>query len=232
VLGTASDDITFSDMFRLVKSDVQQTMLNHPIPAIRAMAQYPFIAENVRIRMRLSLKQGEATAPVKFDNASESQSWLELEASSWPTDVIHQAEDYLKRYPKSTLAGSVEVAREGATEAEKAMKRNDVRLFRSAFFPKTDNQTLWLDVRKAARGDKDASARIARMYRQGDGVTRDDNRFEGWLQFAAALGNGIAAYELALHYRNQDQPLLASQFETRAKELGYTPPPTLDHSRK
>lgn len=232
VLSTASDDITFSDMFRLVKLDVQQTMLNHPIPAIRQMAQFPFIAENLRVRMRLSLKAAEVTAPVKFTNVDESTEWQALETSSWPTDVIRLADTYLKHYPKSTLAGSAEVAKDGATEAEKAMKRNDVKLYRSAFFPKSDNQTLWLEVRKCARGDKDAAARIARMYRQGDGVPKDDNRYEGWLQFAAALGNGIASYELAIHYRNQDQPLLASQFETRAKELGYTPPPTLDHSRK
>jgi hypothetical protein len=47
-----------------------------------------------------------------------------------------------------------------------------------------------------------------------------------------ALGNGIASYELALHYRAYAQPLLAAQFEARARELGYVPPPTLDNVRK
>ena len=47
-----------------------------------------------------------------------------------------------------------------------------------------------------------------------------------------ALGNGIASYELALHFRNTGQPLLAAQFEARARELGYTPPPDLDNVRK
>ena len=88
-------------------------------------------------------------------------------------------------------------------------------------------------LRKASRGDKDASARIARWYIKGDaGLSKDTNRYEGWMQYAAALGNGIACYELALYYRNQDQPLLAAQFETRARELGFTPPPSLDHKRK
>jgi hypothetical protein len=58
------------------------------------------------------------------------------------------------------------------------------------------------------------------------------SRFEGWLQYAVALGNGIASYELAVHYRALGQPLLASQFEARARELGYTPPPDLDNVRK
>ena len=232
VLNSASDDITFSDMFRLVKLDVQNTMLNHPVPAIRQMAQFPFIAENTRVRMRLSPRAAMADEPVKFGTADEGSLWRELEACAWPADVVKLAGDYLQRYPKSSLAGSAEVAREGAGDAAKAMQRNDVRLFRSAFFPKGDNASLMQEVRKAARGDKDAAARIARMYRYGDGVPADINRFEGWMQFAAALGNGIASYELAIHYRNQDQPLLASQFEARARELGYTPPPTLDHSRK
>ena len=58
------------------------------------------------------------------------------------------------------------------------------------------------------------------------------SRYEGWLQFAVALGNGIASYELALHFRSTGQPLLASQFEARARDLGYTPPPDLDNVRK
>jgi Caspase domain len=233
VLASASDDITFSDLFRLVKSDVQQTMLNHPVSAIRNMAQFPFIAENLRMSMRLSLKPGDQTeAPVKFSNDDEAASWRELQASTWPVDIIKQANDYLKRFPKSTLAASAEVAREGADEAAQVMKRNDVRLFKSAFFPKGDSTALVPDIRKAARGDKDAAARIARIYKVGDEASKDINRYEGWMQYASALGNGIAAYELALYYRTQDQPLMASQFETRAKELGYTPPLTLDNSRK
>jgi hypothetical protein len=52
------------------------------------------------------------------------------------------------------------------------------------------------------------------------------------MQLSAGLGNGIASYELALHYRRTGQALLAAQFESRARELGYTPPPSLDHFRK
>ena len=88
---------------------------------------------------------------------------------------------------------------------------------------------LRADIHKSARGDKDAAARVARRYRDGGA---QQGRYEGWLQYAAGLGNGIAAYELALHYRRSAQPLLGSQFESLARELGYTPPPTLDHYRK
>ena len=65
-----------------------------------------------------------------------------------------------------------------------------------------------------------------------DGAPSDVSRYEGWMQYAAAPGNGIASYDLTLHYRRTEQPLLASQFEARARELGYTPPPSLDNTRK
>ncbi|MDI1258123.1 caspase family protein [Aquabacterium sp.] len=234
VMQAASDDTTFSDLFRLVKLDVQQTMLNHPIQAIRNVAQFPFIAENTQIRTRLALKPAAPGGEVAFENVDEKTLWKQVEESYWPGDVVKRADEYLKRFPGGKLAGSAQVAREGATDAAKAMQRNDVRLFKSAFSPKPESPDgLLRELRKAAWGDKDAAARIARMYRRGeDGVSTDSNRFEGWMQFASALGNGIASYELALYYRGQDQPLLAAQFESRARELGYTPPPTLDHYRK
>ncbi|RZI83372.1 MAG: hypothetical protein EOP38_12830 [Rubrivivax sp.] len=234
LLQSAADEVTFSDLFRLVKLDVQQTMLNHPIKAIREVAQFPFIAENTQIPTRLALKPSAPGGAVAFENVDEKTLWQQIEESYWPGDVIKRADEYLQRFPTGKLAGAAQVARAGAGDAAKAMQRNDVRLYKSAFNPKPESpRSLLRDLRKAAWGDKDAAARIARMYGQGqDGVNTDPNRFEGWMQFAAALGNGIASYELALYYRGQDQPLLAAQFESRARELGYTPPPTLDHYRK
>ena len=52
------------------------------------------------------------------------------------------------------------------------------------------------------------------------------------MQFAAELGNGIASYELALHFRRRNQPQPAARWEARARELGYTPPASLEHYRK
>lgn len=233
-LQTSADEVTFSDMFRLVKLDVQQTMQNHPIAAIRQVAQNPFIAENTHVRPRLSPRMTGSAAEMRFESTDEKTLWKQVEDSTWPSDVIKLCDNYLKQYPQSKLAPAATVAREGAGDAAKAMQRNDVRLYRSAFNGKPEMPaSWWRDIRKSARGDKDAAARLAHMYKSGDdGLPQDVNRYEGWLQFSAALGNGIASYELALFYRNQDQPLLAAQYETRARELGYTPPPTLDHYRK
>jgi len=233
LLESASDDLSFSDFFRLVKLDVQNTMLNHPLAAIRQVAQIPFIAENTQVRFRLTPRAASEAAPPQFTAADEEALWKELSENQWPADVLRLAETYLKHYPASKLAGSAEVAREGASDGVKALRGNDVRLFRSAFQPKPAPASLVEELRKAARGDKDAAARIARIYAGGQGeIAADPNRYEGWLQYASALGNGIASYELALHYRRQGQPVPASQYESRARELAYTPPPTLDNVRK
>jgi hypothetical protein len=208
-------------------------MLNHPIAAIRSVAQIPFIAENTQVRFRLTPRGASEVALPQFSAAEEAALWKELSENQWPADVFRLSEDYLKRYPAAKLAGGAEVAREGASDALKALRSNDVKLYRSAFLPKVAPAAMVEELRKAARGDKDAAARIARIYSAGQGeVAADVNRYEGWLQYASALGNGIASYELAVHYRRQGQPMPAAQYEARARELAYTPPPTLDNVRK
>jgi hypothetical protein len=233
LLAQSSDEITFSDMFRLVKYDVQDTMRNHPVLLLRQFAQEPFIAENTKVPRRLAPQpeaQAAAAAPsARFASRDEAADWSQLEAAFWPSEVARLAEDFLSNHARSRLAGSARVAREGAREAAVILRRNDVKLFRSAFQP--GGVVAADDLLKAGRGDKDAAARLGRAHGRGSKLL-DMGRFEGWMQYAAALGNGIASYELALHYRRVEQPLQAAQFEARARELGYTPPPSLDNSRK
>jgi hypothetical protein len=139
VLDQASDEITFSDAFRLVKSDVQNVMLNHPVQLLRQFAQFPFIAENTQVRRRLApLPAPDAAAappPPRFADRNEADDWNRLEAALWPAEVSRLAADYLKNHPQSRLAGSAQVAAEGAAEAAQILRRSDVRLFRSAFAP-------------------------------------------------------------------------------------------------
>ncbi|MFN9746480.1 MAG: caspase domain-containing protein [Betaproteobacteria bacterium] len=232
LLERASDEISFSDLFRLVKYDVQNTMLNHPVALLRRFAQFPFIAENTQLRRRLApLPPPEVAAaapPPPPRPRDEAEDFARLEAAIWPAEVARLADDYLKNHAASPLSGSAIVAREGAREAVKALRSRDVQLFRSAFVPSADGGGSGLDeLSKAGRGDKDAAARIARRLGRGE-----RGRYEGWLQYASELGNGIAAYELALHYRREAQPLLADRYEKRALDLGYTPPPSLDNTRK
>lgn len=235
LLTSASDEISFSDLFRLVKTDVQQTMLNHPVKLLREFAQFPFIAENTQVRRLLAPRAEEAAAappPPRFSDADEAGDWTKVEAAVWPAEVAKLAKAFLDHYPKSRIAGSAQVALDGAEEAAKILRRTDVRLYRSAFQPPTGMPDDRLaDLAKAGRGDKDAAARLGRYYgREAD--RPDSGRYEGWMQYAAALGNGIASYELARYYERVDQPQFASQYRARALALGYTPPPSLDNTRK
>ena len=233
LLASAADETSFSDLFRLVKFDVQQTMENYPVQAIRQFTQIPFIAENTQVRFQLSQRPETPSVSPKLTAAEEAAAWRELEENLWPADIVKLAEAYLQRFPTSKLAGGAQVAHEGAADSVRALHSNQVRLFRSAFQPKTTDARWLAEWRKAARGDKDAAARIARAYLRGEGeIGADPNRYEGWMQYASALGNGIASYELAVYYRGQSQPVPAAQYETRARDLGYTPPSALDNVRK
>jgi hypothetical protein len=233
LLDSSADEVSFSDFFRLVKFDVQQTMQNYPVQAIRQFTQFPFIAENTQVQFPLTPRTSAQSNTPQFSAADEEAAWRQLDENLWPADIVKLADAYLQRFPTSRLAGGAQVAHEGASDAVRALRSNEVRLFRSAFQPKTTESRWLAEWRKAARGDKDAAARIARAYLHGDGdIAPDPNRYEGWLQYASALGNGIASYELAVYYRRQDQPVPAAQYETRARDLGYTPPSSLDNNRK
>jgi hypothetical protein len=235
LMSSAPDEISFSDMFRLVKSDVQNIMRNHPVKLLREFAQEPFIAENTQVRRNLAPRLAKAAAappPPRPGDDDEAVDWARLESALWPGDVVKLAGEYLVKHPQSRVALSAQVARDGAAEAAQKLRGRDVQLYRSAFQPVEGWPPERLaDLAKAGRGDKDAAARLGRIYRR-DGDRSEIGRYEGWMQYAAALGNGIASYDLALHYRRVAQPQLASQFEARARELGYNPPPSLDNVRK
>lgn len=232
-LATASDELSFSDLFRLAKLETQRTMLNHPVSLIRQFAQFPFIAENTRQPVLLAPRPAPPAAGGRFGTDDEARDWAALQGAVWPPDVLRLAEQYLQRYPGSKLAGGADVMREGAAEAAAILRRNDIRLFRRSFdVPAGGGADYQSDVLKAARGDKDAAARIGRRWRTEARSGAELSRYEGWMQYAAELGNGIASYELALHFRRTDQPQPAARWEARARELGYTPPASLDNQRK
>ncbi|MFN0185358.1 MAG: caspase family protein [Aquabacterium sp.] len=259
----SDDELSLSDFFRLVKLDVTEVMLKHPVQAIRNLAQVPFIAENTQIPFTLSPPKPkidpaviEAQRQERLRQMSEEQRKREeeerakqeaerqrIEAAAaalfkqindgqWPGDIRKAAQDFITEFPRERQAASARVALQGANDAQAALSIREVRLYRSAFILPSP-EPLVAELRKAGRGDKDAAARVGRLYERGQGgVPADRNRYEGWMAYAAALGNGIASYELAVHYRREAQPVLAAQYEARARELSYTPPATLDNVRK
>jgi TPR repeat protein len=179
----------------------------------------------------LALGTAHAAAPAGIEG--EGALHQELQQAVWPADIVRLADQYLSRYPAGNWAGDANALRERAGMTAVVLKRNDVRLYRSAFQPAAEDTRLREDLRRAALGDAAAAVRLARLYQRGEGgLPQDMNRYVGWLQYASMLGDDRASYELALHFRRESQPVLAAKYEARAVELGFTPPRDLDHFRK
>ena len=152
-----------------------------------------------------------------------------LQSATWPGDLVRLADEYLQHYAQRPWAAdAVDIRRRAAVTAQ-LLRGDEVQLFRSAFALPSDRGLASDELRRAALGDASAAFRLARQLQgaEGAGSTR-----VGWLQLAAELGDERAAYELALHFRRQSQPLLASRYEQRAIELGLPMLPALDHTRK
>jgi len=152
-----------------------------------------------------------------------------FEQAVWPADIVRAADQYLLAFPDAESAAAVRAQRQRAAEAWRLVSRNEVRLYRSTF---TGNPgTALPELRQAALGDREAVVRLAHESRRADEAT-GSQRFVGWLQYASLLGDEHASYELALHFRRTDQPLLAAHYEALALALGYAPAAALDHTRK
>ncbi|VWX32569.1 conserved hypothetical protein [Limnobacter sp. 130] len=237
LLRESAGHITFNDLFRMVKEEVETTMLTHPLAAIRRLAQKPFIADNVRVQVPLMVASAVSGGPVAPRMLPEEEAaWQAIQATQWPVDLLRLCKSFLETYPDSIQARSVLVYQVGALQALTVLRHKEVKLFKTSFvlpepLPTSQQADGNADLNRAARGDKDAAARIARLYR-GLGGGQAQLRYLGWLQYAGGLGNGIASYELALYYREVAQPLLAAQAEARAQQLGYSPPRALGHARK
>ncbi len=172
-----------------------------------------------------------AATDVAEPAATETSLRQSMQEALWPADIVQAAGDYLRRYPNGDWADAARALYERASGTAQVLSRSDVRLYRGAFQADLLPTPVKDDLRKAALGDPAAAVRLAHAYKQSGG-DKAGSRYVGWLQYAATLGHEKAAYELALHFRTQDQPVLASQYEARAVALGYVTPTVLDHVRK
>ena len=162
-------------------------------------------------------------------NPSELKLRQDLLRATWPADLVRLADEYLQHHAQQPWAADALNIRQRAQQTALLLRRDDVHLFRSAFALPSEHSPAVEDLRLAALGDASAALRLARLARNTEGAARQQ---VGWLQLAALLGSERAAYDLALHFRRQSQPLMASVYETRAIELGHVQAPVLDHHRK
>lgn len=118
------------------------------------------------------------------------------------------------------LSPSTEIAEPPATPAP---MQGDADIGDSAFRAAQAN---------GLEGDKDAAYRVATMFREGsNGVPRDERRMVRWLRHASELDNGLASYQLYLHYLARGLDRDAVRYENRALRQGFVPPPRLDPRR-
>jgi hypothetical protein len=155
-----------------------------------------------------------------------------LASAVWPADIVRLADQYTQRYPSGPAVAHATDWRTRATEAKKVLARSDVRLHRAAFHPDDADDETAADLRLAALGDREAAVRMARRAQRASDDSTASHRYVGWLQYASQLGDQNASYELALFFRRDAQPMLASKYEHLALNLGYQPPAALDNIRK
>lgn len=192
--------------------------------------QQPQTAANLRGSFKLPPARDVPISSIQ-SSADEEKAWNEIQRIIRPKDLARQCEAFLKAYPVSRFLQPVKARLQGARETLKAKATVRDMSF-DALDDKAGDATYREDLVKALRGDKDAALRIADAYRDGRvGLKKSDNRYELWLRFSAALGSGIAAwqlYELALEGKLTGSGAGSTSWRTRAAELGYQPPRELD----
>lgn len=194
--------------------------MGKPRSASRVLAAGLFLAASL-----MNTAWSEPTAmPL---GSGSPQAWMD---ALWPADIAQQADAYLQRHEAAPQADTVAQLRDAAQRTAELLRTQDVRLYRAAFEhrdeanPQAAEQLE--DRRRAALGDPEAAWRQAQLWPEAH------KRRLGWLHLAELLGSGRAAYELALHYRRDGQPLLAGSHEAKARSLGWQLPSALDHARK
>lgn len=150
-----------------------------------------------------------------------------MQEAVWPGDILKAAQRYEAAFPQGAWADAARSLKERAQRSLKDLGRSDISLYPSAVSGINASSEVGVLARQALMGDGRAAHELARQA-----AKQHSGRYVGWLQWATALGNDQAAYELALHFRKLDQPLLASKYEAHAVALGYQVPLALDHLRR
>ena len=234
LLASANDEISFSDFFRLVKFDVTQTMQNHPVQAIRQFTQVPFIAENTQVKFSLSPRPANQPAAPKFSARGRSRG-LEGPRREPLAGRHRQA---CRNLPPA-LPGEPADRRRPGGAGRRGRRGQGLAQQRGQALP----QRVPAQDHGRRAGWPSGTRRHAatRTRRRGSPAptcaatatsppTRTATRAGCSTRRRSATAS--PRYELAVFYRRQGQPTPAAQYETRARDLGYTPPTSLDNQRK
>ena len=99
-----------------------------------------------------------------------------------------------------TIAGCGERASGSKTDADAHPAQNTSLNSQFGSGPQSPEDKFAEVKRKAESGDAKAQFGLARMYYNGDGITKDDAKAVEWYQKAAEQGNVFAQYKLGEMY--------------------------------
>jgi len=99
-----------------------------------------------------------------------------------------------------TIAGCGEKTPGSKTETDAHPAQNTNLNSQFGAGPQAPEEKFAEMKRKAESGDAKSQFGLARMYYNGDGVTKDDAKAAEWYQKAAEQGNAFAQYKLGAMY--------------------------------
>jgi FlaA1/EpsC-like NDP-sugar epimerase len=185
----------------------------------------------IKFKFCLALLLGVALhSPAAFaagDTDQEQALRQTMQEAVWPADIAKAAKLYEAAYPQGAWVDAAHSLRQKAEASMLMLVRSDIMIFHSTVLQLSADKASSSLARQALLGDSESARQLARQVAQ-----TAPGRYVGWLQWATALGNDKAAYELAVYYRAEGQPHFASRYEAKAMALGYVPLPALDHIRR
>lgn len=134
---------------------------------------------------------------------------------------------FLARFPSSPLAANATIRLEDIGRVREAARRS--RVFRTPL-SLPDGSSLRADYLLALQGDKFAAQRIAASIARTPALG-DASMAQRWLQFAAELGNGIAAFEVSQIFNGRNLIQEATYYFALARASGFRPPRDFDEKK-
>ncbi|MGZ8267551.1 MAG: caspase family protein, partial [Burkholderiales bacterium] len=217
-LKKANASINVKDFLDAVKFRVRQFMETSPEQFLRTHAQDPEVAANLPLRLTFALQK----VPARVRD-EEQEAWKRIDGTLAPAERIKLLNEFIEKFKDSRFLQAAQVQLERATISEASTQKNPVQIETAI-----GNAEFRSDQAKALDGDKDAAYRVAQMFERGsNGAPRDERKMVQWLRHASELKNGIASYQLYQYYLSRKLDRQAVQYENRAREQGYEPPPRL-----
>lgn len=200
----------------LPKSRINPQLKPIPEPEVQTAIQR-------RPKSRRTAPVPPPVVPKKADAARMEECLQGIQTVMQPARLLRLSEECERDFAASPLG---EQSRRIAAGARQALDiQRSIGLSGDFFEDSVGDAAYRNNLIRAVRGDKEAAYRIAAAYKSGgSGVAASPRRAEQWLQFAAELGNGKAAWELAEIYNYDGLVGDAARFEKMALELGYQPP--------